>query len=229
MISMQASQDSKFIEYINSFPSNTLILLTCPQCNSIFYRKKNIIQSKLGKHNAGKTIYCSSTCCNKSKIKLIDVKCIICNKLFKRDPNQIKRSLNNFCSHKCSAIYNNAHKTKGTRRSKLEIWLESQLSSYYPSLIIDYNKSNTINAELDIYIPCLKIAFELNGIFHYEPIFGDAKLASTKNNDARKFQACLEQEIELIIIDSSREKYFKPKNSIKYFEIIKSIIDRKLL
>jgi len=42
----------------------------------------------------------------------------------------------------------------------------------YPDLVIHFNKKDAINSELDIYIPSLKLAFELNGIFHYEPIFG---------------------------------------------------------
>lgn len=59
---------------------------------------------------------------------------------------------------------------------------------------------------MDIYIPVLSLAFELNGIFHYEPIYGEGKLLSIQNNDDRKFQACLEHDIELCIINSSEQK-----------------------
>ena len=86
-----------------------------------------------------------------------------------------------------------------------------------------------IDAELDIYIPSLNLAFELNGIFHYEPIFGEKKLNSTKNNDKRKFQACLEKNIELCIIDTSTQKYFKENTSKIYLDIILKITDNKLL
>ena len=86
-----------------------------------------------------------------------------------------------------------------------------------------------IDAELDIYIPSLNLAFELNGIFHYEPIFGEKKLNSTKNNDKRKFQACLEKNIELCIIDTSTQKYFKENTSNIYLDIILKITDNKLL
>ena len=80
----------------------------------------------------------------------------------------------------------------------------------------------------DIYIPSLKLAIELNGIFHYEPIFGEDKLKKVQNNDNRKFQACLEKEIEFCIIDTSQQKYFKEKTSQKYLSIITEIIDLKL-
>ena len=81
--------------------------------------------------------------------------------------------------------------------------------------------------ELDVLIPSLNLAFELNGIFHYEPIYGSDKLSSIKNNDERKFQACLEKGIELVIIDTSSQVYFKEKTSQKYFDIIENIIDIK--
>ena len=90
-----------------------------------------------------------------------------------------------------------------------------------------FNDKQTINSELDIYIPSLKLAFELNGIYHYEPIHGQHKFNQIQNNDNRKFQACLENNIELCIIDSSGLKYNKPEKFKKYFDIIKAIINSK--
>ena len=77
--------------------------------------------------------------------------------------------------------------------------------------------------------PSLKLAFELNGIFHYEPIYGDKKLNSTQNNDKRKFQACLEKQIELCVIDTSQLKYFKKSNAQKYLDIVVFLINKKLV
>lgn len=111
---------------------------------------------------------------------------------------------------------------------KLEFWLEEQLTKNFPQLTILYNQKETINSELDIHIPSLNLAFELNGIFHYEPIHGQDKLSSIQNNDSRKFQACLEREIELVIIDASHLTYFKPKHGMKYYEIISNIISTKI-
>jgi hypothetical protein len=115
----------------------------------------------------------------------------------------------------------------GLHRSKLECFIENTLKRKYKKLDIRYNDTETINSELDIYIPSLKLAFELNGIFHYEPIYGEEKLASVKNNDNRKFQACLEKNIELCIIDTTSQKCFSQKSSKKFVDIIEKIIDDK--
>jgi hypothetical protein len=64
----------------------------------------------------------------------------------------------------------------GYNRSKLEIYLEQELIKLYSTLEIHFCRSDTIGSELDIYIPSLKLAFEINGIFHYKPIFGEDKL-----------------------------------------------------
>jgi hypothetical protein len=139
------------------------------------------------------------------------------------------KSYNYFCTHSCAATYNNTHKTKGNRKSKLEFYLEKELPLIYPNLEFNFNRKDTINSELDIYIPNMKLAFELNGLFHYEPIFGESKLEQIQNNDKRKFQACLERGIELCIIDSSQLKYFKESNAKPYLDIIVNIIKQKLV
>ena len=121
------------------------------------------------------------------------------------------------------------HKKYGIRRSKLEKWLEEKLIAMYPSLEFHFNRKDTILSELDIYLPSLKLAFELNGIYHYEPIHGSDVLSSIVNNDNRKFQACLERGIELCIIDSSKQKYFKESTCTPFLQIISSVINTKLV
>jgi hypothetical protein len=156
-----------------------------------------------------------------------DVNCSQCGKTFKMIFSQFKRYKHHFCSRSCSATYNNLHKTKGNRRSKLEIWLEEKLPSLYPNLQFKFNSKEEINSELDIYIPSLKLAFELNGIYHYEPIHGVDKFNQIQNNDNRKFQACIEKGIDLCIIDTSSLNYFKEQNANKYLDIITNIINKK--
>lgn len=205
--------------------------LKCKQCGKKFFRQKKYILRFIRKkqNNNGKSFeFCSNKCFSSSKDQRISLKCKNCNNIFLKERCKIKRTKNHFCSQSCAAIYNNTHKTKGNRRSKLEVWLEEQLPSLFPDLKIDYNQKDAINSELDIYVPSLSLAFELNGIFHYEPIYGMKKLSQVQNNDNRKMQACLEKNIELCIIDVSGMKYFKPKNAQKYLDIISSIIDLKL-
>ena len=146
----------------------------------------------------------------------------------KRD-RSYKTYKNLFCNKSCAATYNNTHKTHGTRRSKLENWLEIKLSELFPGIVIHFNKKDAIDSELDIYIPSLNLAFELNGIYHYEPIHGAKLLSNIQNNDKRKFQACLERDIELCIIDSSKLVYFKESNAVPYLNIITDIINTKMV
>jgi len=210
------------LEFENAKTTDKLCL-KCYTCGKTFKVYKRIILEAL-RHNKGSCKFCSQKC----KTSKQDVRCNNCNKEFKKLPNQIKKTNNNFCSQSCAATYNNKHKSHGTRRSKLEIYLEEQLIKLYPNLEFHFNRKDTINSELDIYIPSFKLAIELNGIFHYEPIFGDEKLQKIQNNDDRKFQACLEKKIELVLIDISSQKYFKSKSSQKFLNIITEIISKKL-
>jgi len=133
-----------------------------------------------------------------------------------------------FCNNSCAATYNNTHKTHGTSRSKLECYLARELVKLYPTIEFHFNKKDAINSELDIYIPLLKLAFELNGIYHYEPIYGSEKLKQIQNNDKRKFQACLEKGIEFCTIDSSKLTYFKKSNALPYLKIVQDVINQKI-
>jgi len=163
--------------------------------------------------------------------RIVDILCVCkqCLKEFNKSYCLYKKSKNHFCSQSCSGTYSNTHKTKGTRVSKLEVYLQEQLTKLFPSLEIHYNRKDAINSELDIYIPSLKLAFELNGIFHYEPIFGEETLNKIQNNDSRKYQACIEKGISLCVIDSSGLKYFKPDNAKKYLDIVVNIIKDKYI
>lgn len=213
-----------------------IIPIICDHCGENFTRSKFQVKD-CKRPSLGNDIlnwdwnntpdFCSRQCIYGSQksgkltnCKLCDVGIYIRNAMIKLDKNR-------FCSQTCSAIYNNKHKTHGTRRSKLEVWLEEQLVLKYPDLEIHFNRRDTINSELDFYIPSLKLAFELNGIFHYEPIYGADKLLRTQNNDNRKFQACIERGIELCIIDSSSQKYFKKETSQKYLDIITNVLESK--
>lgn len=201
----------------------------CYYCSKTFYETKREINNAKNPNHPRKSMFCSRECKDKSQETKQKVKCTNCNNEFEKIPREIKKSKsgNHFCSRSCSATYNNKHKSHGTRRSKLEVWLEAQLSILYPDVEIHYNQKYAINSELDIYIPDLSLAIELNGIFHYEPIFGEDKLSQIQNNDQRKFQACLEEGIELALIDVSQLNYFKPKKAQKYLDIVCQLISNK--
>lgn len=201
----------------------------CYYCKQTFYITKHQIKCSLNPKQSTSGKFCSQQCKNKYQITKTKIKCDNCHKEFDKRVNQIKKTKNHFCSKSCSAKYKNKHKVYGTRRSKLEIWLEERLTHIYPSLHIDFNQKTAINSELDIYIQSLNLAFEINGIFHYEPIYGVDKLQQIQENDIFKSKACHEAKIDLCIIDTSGQKYFKESTSQKYLDIINNIIKERLL
>lgn len=218
-------------EYKQAKPSS-LLPLKCKQCGKIFYKTKSSIKyaEKHLKEHPLNNSFCSVECKGASQSRRAECICANCGKKFYKTNKEILKSKsgNHFCSKSCAVTYNNKHKTFGTRRSKLEIYLENKLSELYPDLEIKYNTKEEINSELDIYIPKYKLAFELNGIFHYEPIFGNDKLSKTQKNDNNKFQLCQKNNISLCVIDTSLFKHFKEQNAEKYLNIVKNIINESL-
>ena len=87
-----------------------------------------------------------------------------------------------------------------------------------------FNGKTMIESELDVFIPDIMLAVELNGIFHYEPIHGADKLSKIQTNDHRKFQACLERGIELLTIDTSSMNWFNVKKADVFVDIIVKIV-----
>lgn len=177
----------------------------------------------------GKNIFCGIKCRNFNNRKKIKTNCGICQKEISVKPSERKnsRSKLNFCSRSCSVTYHNTHKKYGGRVSKLEKLIQEYLVNRYQHLNFDFNKKNIIGSELDIFIPDLLIGIELNGIFHYKPIYGQEKLDQVKNNDAKKVQACLNLNIKLFVIDTSDIKNITNEELNRTKDIIDSIIESR--
>jgi endogenous inhibitor of DNA gyrase (YacG/DUF329 family) len=160
----------------------TLIDVNCNFCNNPFQQPLKLFNNNL-RRNCNN--YCSIDCSNKAHDKSLQVTCDECGITFKKTRAEIKNTKHNFCSKHCSGVYYNKHKKHGYRRSKLEIYIEKKLIETYGDQFARFNDVTMIGSELDIYIPSLNLAFELNGILHYEPIYGPDKLKYIKNNDDR--------------------------------------------
>lgn len=213
------------LEELAKLSSRDTVPCVCESCGNIFYRSKHLIDHEL-KYKRGRNRFCDQKCFHKFSHSGQNVICLHCGTEFYKITSDIIND-KHFCSKSCAVSYNNTHKTKGNRRSVLEKYFEEQLPKIYPQLEFHFNRKDAINSELDVYIPALKLAFELNGIFHYEPIYGSEKLQQIQSNDQRKFQACIEHGIELCIIDASALKYFKPERAKKYLDIVCNLINNK--
>lgn len=206
------------------------IKCVCDKCGKNFemrgsYRKRIISPvTTLKGRVQGK--FCSKKCMGEHNTKKVSTPCKECGKIIYRTPAELKKVKNTFCGHICSGKFNAKNKTTGGKRSKLELWIEKQLTILYPTLEFRFNDTRAIKAELDIYIPVLGIAFELNGIFHYENIFG--KLIKTQERDKMKISLCYEKQIGLCVIDTSTLKYFKSESASRFLKIITDIIDERV-
>lgn len=209
-------------EEFNNAKTYEKLKCKCTQCGSDFFAKKSLIQMALKNMGTPKINFCSKQCVANSRNTKIKIKCKNCNKYFYKKECEINKLNigNNFCSKSCSASYNNKNKKYGTRRSKLEIWIESNLSTLYPNLKIMYNSKKAIGSELDIYIPSLKFAFELDGLLHFKPIFGINKLEKIQKNDKNKIDSCIKKQIKLIKIDASFIRNFNTNDANKVLNII---------
>jgi very-short-patch-repair endonuclease len=195
----------------------TMITHRCAQCNKEFTHRLN------NRRNGSRQKYCSIECRDNSHRTALPVTCDNCGIQFEKHPSRITKTNHNFCSQSCAATYRNTHRTTGTRRSKLESYLESQIRSEFPDLTLICNGKDAIGSELDFYFPQLRLAIELNGIFHYEPIYGSDKLEQIQANDQQKSLRCAAAGIELCII-SCTESYVTKIVKERYWSIIKNLV-----
>lgn len=208
--------------------NNMKIELECEFCMKKFYTESKFIKSTI-RRKISDYKFCSRKCAGLAIRKRIDTKCGFCDKSISVLNCIVNKSKSGkvFCSQSCSATYRNKNKTSGCIRSKLEIWIEQELKNAFIEFEILFNRRDIINSELDIYFPSLNLAFELNGITHYKPIYGLKKFNSIKNNDEYKLKKCIEYGIELVVLNTSNLKKFNIDDSTYIFNIIKNYVLQK--
>lgn len=163
--------------------------------------------------------FCTTTVCNKfgtwnnaleeSNIPLrinkrVNVMCENCNIEFFKLFKAIQKTSHNFCSKRCAAKYTNTHRKTGNKVSKLELYLQANLLGY---TFVYNDRKFCEGLEIDIYIPDLKLAFEINGIFHYKPIYGQDKLDKTQRKDKEKLDICNKKHTKLIVLKDESNKF----------------------
>lgn len=198
-------------EKINKPKTPKTDTLICKCCSNIFEYKTK------------KALYCSSRCKSNSRRKY-EHTCIGCNVVFLNTQKDAK-----YCSNSCKSINlklsSYAHKAGGKSRSQIELFVEEKLVKDFPNIKFIFNDKETIGSELDVYIPELKMAIEINGIVHYEPIYGQEKLTKVQNKDKQKMINCYNLGIELIVIPLGKKGLSKKQTEEIYNEI-HSIIEK---
>ena len=182
----------------------------CNYCSKTIYKQKSLIKDNN---------YCNTTCYGNFYNRTEQVICKGCGINFPKKRSNILKSKNHFHTTSCANMYNNLHR-KTKNRSKLEIIIQDSLVILFPNLDIQYNNRKEIGYELDIYIPSLKLAFEINGIRHYSPINGKERLDKVKITDETKILECKNRNIDLTVINSSKQNLVTIDNSQEYLKII---------
>ena len=196
---------------------NKKIEVNCLNCGKDFYKCSFEI-------NRSKNNFCSRECSSNHKDKKIEVKCLNCNKFFLKKQDQIQKKPRHCCSIQCFKILAKYNKNWGSSRSKLEVYTEKKLTEEL-TLNISYNDTS-IGYELDIYLPEMNFAIELNGVFHYKAIYGEKSLLKRQEIDRLKAEECVKRNIKLIVINVSEDKDNKRTLEKRYNEIKSLILNR---
>lgn len=205
--------------------SKNMVPGLCLLCGKPYRRKKEILEKSLKKY--GKAGYCSRMCSNKSKINYVFLPCEECGKVSQKRAYDVKHNKHIFCSYGCHAKFKNRNKKHGTKRSAIEKYIETMIRSTFPALNTTCNDTTLLEGlEMDFYFPSLKLAIELNGITHYEPIYGEDRLTRSKDSDKRKMLSCYEKGIELAVIDVSAAKYLTKRWKEIYWNEICCILKK---
>lgn len=203
----------------------TYYTLICENCKNTFQKNSRAYAAHRCKKS--KFFFCSRNCARQFSNKSTISACVNCTKEVLRSQAERRKSTNIFCNKSCAASFNNKNKTHGDRRSKLERFIENKLKENKPNIKFLCNDKTAIKSELDFYFPDLKLGIEINGIFHYEPIYGLEKLSKTQQNDKQKFKLCHENGIELCVV-SCLDGYLKQEKLEKYWLEILQIINKRL-
>lgn len=93
--------------------------------------------------------------------------------------------------------------------SILQRHILKRLKQEYNTLEICHRFRSAIPSKLqfDIYLPELKLAFQINGISHYQPIYGQKSFLRTTKNDKIKMQQCKTCGISLHQMKSNIQKF----------------------
>jgi len=193
-------------------------IYTCDSCYQPFEK-----EVKFYNHNVKRG---SVNCCDSCQKPHQSI-CEWCSRSFNKKLSQIKKTKHHFCSQSCFGFWHNAHKKHGTRRSKMEMFLEQRIREEFPSIFCLYNDRETLLTELDFYFPNLRLAIELNGIIHYEPIYGQKTFDRIVNKDKQKIICCYQRGIELITISNFGN--FSAKLADHVWQHIKTIIESRIL
>ena len=212
------------VECAHAAKKQPRIRCMCSNCKKIFWRKESRITFPI------KNVFCSSKCNkqyrkNNTTEKIYN--CASCGQKIKVPLHKVKKSKNHFCSRSCTAKFYGFLQKIHRSRSKLEHYLEAQIKESFPHLKLIANDRVCLSGkEIDLYLPEIKLAIEINGPHHYKAIYGKDRMVSTLQNDTFKRLMCMVKGIDLICIPYLET--LTNKNKVEYLGKIFELIEKRL-
>ena len=120
-------------------------------------------------------------------------------------------------------LANDAVRQASKTGSKLEKYLMDKLLEN--SYKVDFHKEQTLSntkLQIDLFLPALNIAIEVDGPSHFEPVWGDDSLKRNKKYDNKKEGLIIGKGWHLIRIKQTKD-FSKSRAEIIYAELIQAI------
>lgn len=147
---------------------------------------------------------------HKKQAVMTEISCGFCSKNFLKWARDIKKPTKtgkNFCSRSCRTkyVHANCNPTQNVKQSVPQQMLFNLLKEKYPTATILYNDRTVLKSslELDIVLPDIKLAIEVNGPTHYFPIYGEEKFDAVINRDSIKLSEAQAIGYEVLILNVS--------------------------
>jgi very-short-patch-repair endonuclease len=118
---------------------------------------------------------------------------------------------------------NLAVREAGKKGSKLELYLlDAMLKDGYQ---VEFHKEQTLlntKLQIDLFVPTLNVAIEVDGPSHFEPVWGDEALKRNKKYDDKKSGLIIGKGLYLIRIKQSKD--FSPTRAELIFQELKTVL-----
>jgi very-short-patch-repair endonuclease len=119
---------------------------------------------------------------------------------------------------------NEAVRKAGKLGSKLEIFFMERLIE--DGHKVEFHKEQVLSntkLQIDLFLPMIRTAIEVDGPSHFEPVWGDDTLKKNQKYDTKKNGLILGKDLALIRVKQTKD--FSKSRAIKLYQELKDVLD----